>query len=121
MILQDRSSKTCGQCCLATILDITLEEAISLIGHSKGTRSKELTKHFNSSKNKRGFPPNDGRLHLCILRWKTKSGKMNTGNWHWVLYRDNQVYDPGLGQFIRSDGYFNAVEDARITSYFTVL
>ena len=67
MIKQKRKSPTCGQCCLATILDISFEEAVELVGHEKSTKSRELTKHFNSSGNKRGMPDVNA---LCILRFK---------------------------------------------------
>lgn len=115
MILQDNTTKTCGQCCLAEILGITLEESILLIGHDRGTTSKQLTQHFNSAPNKRGIP---SVYALCKLRWKKDNGDMEP-NWHWILHKDGQIYDPGLGQYLRIDGYFNAV-DARITSYFEI-
>ena len=66
MIKQEKFTKCCGQCCLATILDITLEESIKLVGHDGATKSKEITKHFNAGKNKRGLPEKKG---LCVLRF----------------------------------------------------
>lgn len=111
MVKQPENSKLCGHCCLAVILNISLEESVKLIGHSRGTQSKELTDHFNSSKNKRGYP---NCYSLCIAR---PSNKIK--DWHWIIYKDRLIYDPILGRWVDEESFFNEV-DLIISSYFEI-
>lgn len=112
MIKQERLTKCCGQCCLATILGISLEEAIKLVGHNSSTKSKELTKHFKAGKNKRGLPEKNG---LCILRFD------NSKNWHWILKLDDNIYDSLKGKLVNVEKYFNNNPRYRVTSHFPIL
>lgn len=116
MIKQPTNSKLCGQCCLATILNISLEEAIQLVGHNKGTYYKDLIKHFNHDKIKRGLPPVKA---LCLIRPREKT------NWrgHWILYlgkEDNDCYDPTLGNLINLDIMLEYL-NARVVSHINIL
>jgi hypothetical protein len=110
MIVQPKGSKLCGHCCLATILDIPLEKAIELIGHERGTRTKELTRHFPHSKTKRGTPKT---YSLCISRpgWKARRG-----DWHWIIYKDGRFYDPERG-WIKEEAY----DFCKVSSFVEVL
>lgn len=92
-LLQPLNSKLCGHCCLAMILNISLEESISLIGHTKGTKTKELTIHFSHLPLRIGQP----RIYsLCISRPTSKK----VYGWHWVLYKEGMIYDPCIGYYI---------------------
>ena len=46
LVTQPPNSKLCGQCCVAMLAGITLDESIQIIGHQKGTRTKDLVKAF---------------------------------------------------------------------------
>lgn len=109
MIKQKRGEQNCGQCCIATILDVPLEEAIWLIGHNKSTKSKELTKHLKCSGNKRGLPKENG---LCILRFN------KSRNWHWIVKYGDYIYDPLRGKLIPINKYFDKNPNYRVTSHF---
>lgn len=113
MIRQVKYAQTCGQCCIATIRNISLEEAIKLIGHDKSTKSKELTKLFNSGSIKRGLPKENG---LCMLKhpeWKR--------NFHWILKIGDRIYDPLVGGMMNLDRYFKMKKDFKVTSHFPIL
>lgn len=112
MIKQPDKSKVCGQCCLATILGITLEEAVKLVGHSRGTYTKELTKHFEASPLKRGKP--DAVNGLCKVHFKTAK------NTHWVIYIGGLVYEPAYGGMIPFNEWAE-FDGARITSHVEIL
>lgn len=44
ILLTQREEPVCGQTCIAMVLDLSLTEACSLIGHRKGTHAHELVK-----------------------------------------------------------------------------
>lgn len=113
MIRQKHKTPTCGQCCLATILNITYKEAIDLIGHEKATKSKELIKHFNYGSIKRGLPQYDA---LCMLKFKENPKR----NWHWIVKLGNDIYDPLRGKLINIDEYFKKYHWMKVTSHFKI-
>lgn len=115
MIKQPKYSDLCGQCCLGTILGISLNNSIKLVGHKNGTRIKELAKHFKSETNilKKGFPNNYSickvyfEMHLCT---------------HWVLYKESFIYDPNIGEWVDIEEWKRAFSHIkpRITSYLEI-
>ena len=117
MILQPENSNLCGQCCLGTVLNITLEDSIKLVGHKKSTRTNELTKHFKNgnTKLKKGFPT---KYSLCKVYYKDKKPT------HWVLWENNRVYDPNFGNIINYSEWFEIVSEyyatPRITSFIEI-
>lgn len=42
LVLQPKGSSLCGQCCIAMLMDISLEEAIKLVGHNGITSDRDL-------------------------------------------------------------------------------
>ncbi len=111
MIKQPENSNLCGQCCLATILHISLEEAINLIGHQHRTRTKELISHFKTNTNRLKKEPPSG-FSLCRVHF----GKEKIT--HWILYKYGLIYDPVIGTWINEE-YWKRQTDyvkARITS-----
>lgn len=113
MIKQPQKSSLCGQCCLGTILNISLEEAIKLIGHKHGTRTRELARHFKTNKDKlTKFTLYS--YSLCRVHY----GKEK--NTHWVLWRNRQIYDPIIGEWI-SCGEWQETSGGRITSSIEIL
>lgn len=91
-IQQPEDSRLCGQTCLAMVLDLSLEEAIQLIGHDKGTTTRELVAALRkmglrpSGKLIRGEPSN-----LSIVKIV---GRQQTVGWHWAVYNYGTWHDP---------------------------
>jgi hypothetical protein len=112
MIKQPRNSSLCGQCCLGTILNVSLGQSIKLVGHKHGTRLKDLSAHFKASSTRliRGFPKN---YSLCKVHYKNFNGT------HWVLYRNFKIYDPNIGEWTPFEVWQECFSHVipRITSY----
>lgn len=115
---QPDDTKLCGQVCLAVILGITLQEAITLVGHERGTQTKELTRHFNHGGTRRWLSKGEVPDYaLCISR----PGHLKpTGNWHWVLFKDYKVLDPGFGEW-EPFNQWCINTDLSISSYIPIL
>jgi len=116
MIKQPKYSSLCGQCCLGTILGISLNHSISLVGHKGGTRIKELSKHFdcNSDRLKIGKPVN---YSICKVHYKKLKGT------HWILFKESNIYDPNIGYWVKFEDWEDAFShvEPRITSYLEIL
>ena len=111
LIKQPRNSKLCGHCCIATVLGISLEEAITLIGHTKGTKTKELITHVSCTK--RIGTPIYSTYAICILRLAYRKN----GNWHWIVqFPGGLIYDPCLDGLRNRDEYLTEF-GFKITSY----
>lgn len=96
----------CGQACVATLLDLDLDEAVDLVGKSGCTNARDIREALA----KRGIVVG-ARLHpkcqepetlyLARVRWpKTAGDTRKTPRTHWVLIdldRDATVFDPGWG------------------------
>jgi len=93
------------------VLNISLESAIKLIGHVKGTTTKELSVHIKLGK-KTKKPTH--HTALCISRNKT----LRTNNWHWVLWMSGHIYDPCLGRLITTDEFKGL--NMRISTYINI-
>lgn len=118
LLSQPTGSSLCGQTCLAMILDIGLNEAIKLVGHKRGTQTKHLTAHFNSSKTLRGLPKND-EVALCICR---PAGRAKKGGWHWIVWNKGRIYDPDcIVKCIYSHEDYKAIFNLEISSHIKVL
>lgn len=116
MIKQPDKSNLCGQCCLGTILDITLEEAIKLVGHKHATRTKELIKHFKTNKKdltkKAIFNYSLCRVHFGKEKFT-----------HWIIYKNGQIYDPCIGYYVTHDEWKEITyhSNSRITSSIEII
>lgn len=111
--IQPPNSSICGHCCLAVILGIPLQDAINLIGHERGTKTRELTRHFPHGRMKRGIA---FRYALCICRPRGR----RRGNWHWVLHIDGKIYCPGIGHLVDVEHYLTSL-NCVVTSSIEVL
>jgi hypothetical protein len=105
------SRKSCGQTCVAMLLDIPASQVIADIPDKKGTHGHQLAAYLNA----RGFavPSRPMRyvgtlpaFAIVRIRWDEKQHKS-----HWMLWGDGQFVDP-LG----GDGRF-ADNGGRIISY----
>ena len=96
-VRQPDGSSLCGQACVATILGIDLEQAITLVGHSHGTKPRELSETLR----KHGLPCFVRRVRYTGGTLPTKaflalSTPGTRSRYHWALLDDGIVYDPSL-------------------------
>jgi hypothetical protein len=107
--------KTCGHACLAMLSGKSEIDIIQLIGHSRGTKTKEIINALNelniknSEKlvrhcNKNPLP------EIGILKTVPR-GRKASGNWHWILKYKERFLDP-LG--------FAHVGNLRIVSFISI-
>ena len=96
-VYQPYGSTLCGPACVASILEITLDEACGLIGKRGLTRTKLIRAALAKRDVVLGprVPPKDqvpSRTYLARVKWK---GEKHT---HWVIIRpDGRVFDPAFG------------------------
>ncbi len=112
LVRQPKGSKLCGQACIATVCNITLEEAIELVGTKGRTNTKQLKAALGAKGIKhgdrriRGFP-----LGSALLFWKSHSIPSRN---HWTVWYNEKYYDPVAGVFRRVP---NHLRESRVTSY----
>lgn len=116
-VKQPADSSLCGQCCVAMIAGISLEEAIKVVGHQKksGTWTKELKSALESLGIKcgpglhrmgrvdKGFvlPPKalvviDQPVISSDPEYRPNTKRPQKVK-HWVLWAENRWWDPGNG------------------------
>ena len=93
---QPPHSKLCGHTCIAMLADTTVERVVELIGHKRGTKTKEITTAFRQL----GFNCPD---RLIVLRGRpivelemsmVKIAFPGLSSWHWVAVYEGAMYDP---------------------------
>lgn len=101
LILQPKGSSLCGQCCIAMLLDITIEEAIRLVGHDGISSNEDLlnvleTKYPNVKTNEfygriknRNYKVKKSRTYLCKHRNPKKEEQE-----HWTICYQGVIMDP---------------------------
>ena len=117
LVRQSPQSKVCGQACLAMLLGVTLLKACELVGHRKGTKTRELVAVL------RAHGKQCGSRLVPFRRWGLHPrfkglAKLSCGvsNWHWVVVWDDFVYDPLRGKS-RLEDYERALPTGyRLTS-----
>ena len=88
-LVKQKNSTTCGQSCVAMILNISLDEAIKLIGHNGVTSDLQITKALKVSNIfTLGDPPHEG-TYLQKHR-NPKDSNME----HWTVRHNGKMYDP---------------------------
>jgi len=97
--LQPKDSLTCGQHCIAMIVNTSPSDAIRTFGTDKGTHTKQLVRAlylygWDSDSRLRRINRATVLPRLCILKiiypWRPRNG-------HWVVYCDGWIYCPGNG------------------------
>lgn len=91
--------KTCGQTCIAMLSGKTEQEIINLVGHSRGTKTKEIVTALNTLNIKNSEKliriSNKNQLpKIAIIKALPVSRKKSIGNWHWVLRYEPKLFDP---------------------------
>ena len=125
--VKQRLKSDCGIACLAMLCDVTYDKAAGVIlwewGKYKGTTTKQLRVAALSF----GYPVDSTpQLRLKVVRepkgwrdantpapstsdwWylippnslvKIKRDNASSGDWHWVVWKKNKIYDPARGVF----------------------
>lgn len=86
LVLQN-SPTTCGQACVATLLEISLEDAIRLVGHDQITSDKDLLDTLWATHFTDGAPPT-GKIAL------QKHKEPNGNREHWTVWDGSKILDP---------------------------
>lgn len=111
---QPPGSNLCGQCCISTICNITLEDSCKLMRTKGRTSTKQLIaaltymNMYTAPKLKRGMPESG----LAILKFTHPDGKS-----HWVVWENYKYYDPAAGVFRGKPRY---LQESRVTSHLRV-
>lgn len=94
LIKQPKGSSLCGQCCLAMILQISLEEAIQLIGHKNETKEWELLKHLPDINEVYSFIGEPTKQHKKLYLLQLHKNPKNSKQRHWTISSINGILDP---------------------------
>jgi len=103
LILQPKGSSLCGQCCVAMLLDISLEEAIKLVGHDGVSSTEDLLKCFDPLPYSRAIKDcifygnlykldrsiSSRYIYLCKHR-----NPKNLKQKHWTVFNQGAIMDP---------------------------
>ena len=101
LIKQKPDSRTCGQCCVATLIRKSEWFCINLFGHDHSTYTREVVKvlndlGINNSQKLLRLSKTRTYSDICIISctWFNESNKRKK---HWVLKVHEWVYDPSIG------------------------
>jgi len=113
LVRQPEGSNLCGQACVATICNISLEDAIILVRTKGKTKTKHLKcalHEMNIKHGERRFPgmPKEGS---ALLYWQSDSGA------HWTVWHRKKHYDPSAGVFRKVPKH---LREARVTSHLPI-
>lgn len=116
VILQAEGSHCCGQCCIAMIKGISLDEVINYINKKGSTTVDDLVKgldHRVLNEHLIRVSKNNPLPEYCIVRVK-----WNEGGSHWVVKNKKWIYDPFYGK-VNFVGYEQWLKDGtgRFSSY----
>ena len=113
LVNQPGLSRICGQCCVAMLTGVSLRKVINLVGHGRGTRTKELVKVIR----RLGYDCDSRLRHAKKLEEKlvrvdralVKLTISFQKNWHWLAWADGKVYDPGSEKPLRVSDVFGSL------------
>lgn len=114
LVRQPAGSDLCGQACIATLCNITLDEACMLVRTKGATRTKHLKRALRAmsvdhdERRKRGPLP---QTALLYFQSKDRSAA------HWVVWHKGKYYDPAAGVFRKLPRH---LEDADLTSHLAI-
>lgn len=105
-IRQAQDSNTCGQCCVAMLACVSVEEACE----AAGTRGKTRTKHIRDALRRFGVACGDRRIRHrtaweCLPDATLLLHVTNGHSRHWIIYRNRKFYDPAAGVFSKPPKY----------------
>lgn len=116
LVKQQPNSPHCGQCCLAMLGNITLEDAVSLIGTSGSTTSKLMREALSkigyrtgkTTRIKMSIPIKDQLPNLCLCTIHCNDSL------HWIIWDENQFLDSEIGIYSELPNFY------KITSYISL-
>lgn len=115
-VAQPPDTHICGQIALAVITGMSLLDAIQLVGHEKGTKTREIVRALRglgyTCPDRLGRAKEPPDLGLGALRRLT-----GRGDWHWVVFDGPFVWDGAYG---KADGTVEWPEHMRIFSYLPI-
>ncbi len=118
-VRQPENSRLCGQCCVAMLCGIQLQDAILAFGHAHGTRTAEmrraLERYGMTVTGRRGGLRRiaDGYLPVTALVKMLPPRGVRSRRSHWVVVHEGRVYDPGCEE--------GDVSNGRLSSYLEVV
>ena len=93
-LVKQPTSTTCGQCCIAMLLDVSLEEAISMIGRDGISSDEDMLKQifekytkYHHFLFKPGQPPKD---IVALVKHREPNGTRE----HWTVSYYGEILDP---------------------------
>ena len=97
--IRQAGEKTCGHTCIAMISGKAESDIVELIGHSKGTKTKEIISALNelgvSNSGKLIRISKKNRLpEIGIVKTLPYDKAKSSGNWHWILKYKSHFLDP---------------------------
>lgn len=105
LIRQPEGSALCGQACVAMVAGVSLERAIGVVGHQRGTHTRDIVrglrclKVVSSGKLRRisrARPVIPNRAIVAIVYYAMRpDGTRGQRYAHWLLSWDGVIYDPG--------------------------
>ena len=111
-IRQPAGSRICGQACLAMLAGIALEEAVRVVGHRRGTKTREIL----AALDKLGVPhaprlrPIRGGQVIKVPSLLVVRFGQRRGSWHWVVLNGVDMLDPALEVPAHFDVYVQALQ-----------
>lgn len=116
LVRQPPGSNLCGQACIATLCNVSLEQACNLAGTYGQTNTAHLKRVLRAcsfphgDRRVLGFPPD----HVTALMfWRSADNREA----HWMLWYNRKYYDPIAGVFRHPPRH---VANSRVTSYLVV-
>lgn len=92
---QNLGDNNCGQCCIAMVLDKTVNEIIELFGKT----GMSYTKSYREQLSKNGYE--EGRFNPIgkkeLYKFSLLRVLWDTDNRHLILHQDGLIYDPAYG------------------------
>ncbi len=86
-LVKQTSPTTCGQACVAILLDITLEEAIELVGHDGIFTWGDLFDVLHVTEAEDGPSPSG----IIAIQYHSEP---NGDRGHWTIIQNGKVFDP---------------------------
>lgn len=93
LIRQPKESYRCGQCCVAMISNIPINEACFKMGKTGYTFASDIYKRLGKPrKRKLRFTVRNRDNSILFVQWK------NVEYGHWVVFNNGRIYDPAMSK-----------------------